>query len=351
MTSNSLNSFPEKARIAFFAVGGKAGDHLEVIAKRDDVIVTALCDLKTAALDAGRTKLAAKYSADQVASIRATTDAMELAADVTCDCAFLAIPNPARIPVVKRLISRGIPLLMEKPAAHSLEDFDSLLALQRDAGSLVMVSQNYRFSSGAMLVRRLLREQEIGEIETITGSFQRNHRRASRLYYGTLPGPIPFRIEMVIHHMDMVAYWLGSPPERVVADGFRTPTSWGIGDTGCDILARFANGARLNYHGDWSAASSETGWNGHWIITGSQGVLTWRGENQVQLKRRHADPFRDDGDCVEFHAPQEEDPLITIHSEFFSALREGRTPESSLEENAASFRLCLQAATQNALSC
>lgn len=345
-----MSPSPDKVRIAFFAVGGIARFHLETIAKRDDVVITAMCDLSDAALDTARTILSTQYTADQIASIRVTKDAMEMAADVDCDCAFLSIPNPKRIPVAERLISRGIPLLMEKPAAHTLEDFDKLLVAQRKSGSMVMVSQNYRFKNGAMLVRRLLKENQIGEVETINGCFLRNHRMASRLYYGTLPGSIPFRIEMIIHHIDLVAFWLGAAPNRIVADGFRTPTSWGVGDTGCDILARFDNGARLNYHGDWSAAASETGWNGHWLITGSQGILIWHGENLVQLKHRHSDPFRDDGDCVDFRTSTEEDSIGAVHSEFLSALREGRTPESSLEENASPFRLCLEAAAQSALA-
>ncbi|OAM91008.1 Gfo/Idh/MocA family oxidoreductase [Termitidicoccus mucosus] len=346
----TLHSDSSKAlRMAFFAVGGMALNHLKAIAQRGDVRVVAMCDLSEDALAAARAVLAEHYAPSEIASIRTTTNAMAMAGDVDCDCAFLSIPNPARIPVAKRLVARSIPLLMEKPAAHSLEDFEALLAGQRKTGAVVMVSQNYRYTPGALLVRRLLRQGEVGKVETVAGLFLRNHLKASRFYYGKLPGPVPFRIEMVIHHMDMVAAWLGASPERVAADGFRTPISWGVGDTGCDVLARFSNGARLNYHGDWSAASSVTGWNGQWTVTGSMGVLTWQGENRVCLRRRHADPFCDDGEWVEFQAARSEDSLTAIHTEFFTALHEGRMPESSLEENAASFRLCLQAATQNIL--
>lgn len=253
------------------------------------------------------------------------------------------------VPVVRRLLERGIPVLAEKPAAHSLEDFAGLLTLRRKTGAQLMISQNYRFNPAARLIRRLLRAGEIGDLETVQGRFVRNHRYASTLYYGNLPGAVPFRIEMVIHHLDVAASWIGSEPVRVVGDGYRTPTSWGVGQTGCDVLARFANGARLNYHGDWSASATETGWEGHWTLTGARGVITWR-DGVVRLTRAHADPFKGEGgEVIDYRPAEMADALVQIHDEFFAALREGREPESGILENAHSFRLCLQAAGQNAL--
>ena len=330
-------------RVAIFGVGGMGVSHLQCLLDLPGVEIVAICDRDQPALDAALLKIKKP--------VPVSLDGPAFAATVDCDYAVVIVPNPARLPIVERLLARKIPLFMEKPAAHSLKDFEKILRWRRASGVPVMVGQNYRFDPAPRAIRKLIASGEIGEVLGVHGRFQRSHFIAETAYYGKLPDVLPFRVEMVIHHMDLVAYWVGSAPARVAADGFRTAISWGVGQMGCDILARFENGTRLNYHGDWSIATNLTSFNGHWIICGSKGTIRWE-DGPIILKRRPA--ARHDGENGEeiriTPATKGPSSLNTEHQEFIAALQEGRMPESEIEENVRSMRLCLQAAEQNCLA-
>jgi len=330
-------------KVAIFGVGGMGNNHLQCLLGLPGIEIVGICDMRQQALDEALAKIGHP--------VPASLDGLDFAGRVECDYAVVIVPNPARLPIIETLLTRRIPVFMEKPAAHTLEDFEKILGWQRAAGVPVMVGQNYRFMPSSRVIRKLVEAGEIGDVLSVHGRFQRSHFIAETAYYGTLPDVLPFRVEMVIHHMDMVAYWLNSAPGRVISDGFRTDISWGTGQMGCDILARFESGARLNYHGDWSIATNLTSFNGHWTLCGSRGTIRWE-DGPVILKRRHSSRYDgDNGEEIRITpATNAENPLEPEHREFLAALREGRTPESGIEENARSLRLCLQAAGQNCLS-
>jgi predicted dehydrogenase len=330
-------------RAALIGVGGHGAMHLRALQTLENVEICGLCDVRQDAIEEALKSTAGHPTV--------STHPAEFVESVDCDYAVVAVPNPARIPLIEGLLRRKIPLLIEKPAAHTLEDLSKLLQWQREAGVPVMVAHNYRFMPGALTVRNLLHQGTIGAVTDIHGFFKRNHAIAGQYYYGRLEGPLPFRIEMVIHHLDLVRGWIGGNARSIIADGRRTAVSWGVGETSCDVLAEFDNGVRLNYHGDWAAPANLTDFNGHWTLTGEKGCIQWR-DNTVEVRLLHPDrvTWSEGERWIVTPAAGSEDSTLAEHKEWASSLREGRISECHLSDAAESLRLCLIAASKHSLS-
>lgn len=330
-------------RVAVWGVGGQGGAHLKALRAIPEVRVVALCDINPSAL-----KTASEAFSDNPIL---STEPEQLAREVECDYAVVIVPNPARMGLLEILLSRRIPVFMEKPATHTLADLDALIQWQSDAAVPVMVGHNYRFTPEARLIRRLINEGAIGPILDVHGFFKRNHALAEQAYYGRLPGPLPLRIEMMIHHLDLAQSWIGAPLVKTVADGWRNTLSWGVGETASNVLALYENQVRFNYHGDWAAPANLTSFYGHWIITGETGSLRWA-DGPIQLYRKHATRYTWDAGESQVFTPAggDNDSFLFEHREWVDALRTGRAPQSSLQEAAQSLRLCLLAAEQHALA-
>jgi predicted dehydrogenase len=339
-SSSQINSSEKKLSVALIGVGGQGASHLRALQSLPGVEVCALCDLRAEAIDVA--------SKNVGPSTILSTDPLSFVETVECDCAVVIVPNPARMPLLKTLLARRIPLLIEKPATHTLEDLDQLLAWQRASGVRVMVGHNYRFMTGALAVSEQLRKGTIGKVLDVHGFFKRNHAIAGLSYYGKLEGPLPFRIEMVVHHMDLVRGWVGGSARSIFADGRRTSISWGVGETCCDVLAAFDNGVRLNYHGDWSAPANLTDFAGQWTLTGEEGCIHLRND-KVQVRRWHPEHVTwDEGEQWEITPAKGcDDSILGVHKEWFESLRQDREPACSLADAAESLRLCLAAATQH----
>jgi myo-inositol 2-dehydrogenase/D-chiro-inositol 1-dehydrogenase len=138
-----------------------------------ELVLSALCDLRK----------------DHVASIsrqfgfkRSYVDIDEMLARESPDGCVAVTPIPITGEVAARLISRRIPLLMEKPPGATLKEAQAINALVKESGVPVMVSMNRRFAPVIAFISTFAAGRRI---EWVRATMLRNRRSEPEFFYGT----------------------------------------------------------------------------------------------------------------------------------------------------------------------
>lgn len=237
--------------------------------------------------------------------------------------------------VAETALRAGCHVLTEKPLADTWENCEAMVTAARKAGRVLMVGQNYRYSSPMQTLRQVVSGGSIG----------RPGQAAVQFFKGPHFGgfrdemPFPLVIDMSIHHFDLMRYVLGADPVAITAHSWNPRWSWYRGDASTSLFVemRLADSPEqtvaVNYTGSWCGVGGETSWNGEWRVLCDGGCAVLQGDRvRVQL--------RDGGTWEEVPAVHLErggqDHLL---HEFAAAVREGRQPETNGEDNLRSIAM------------
>lgn len=111
-----------KLRIGVIGLNNQGQDHIEAIAQRDDVELTATCDSNEHFKDEYDVHFYTEYDA--------------LFASGTIDAAVVAVPHDLHLDIVKSAAKHGIHLLKEKPIARTLAEAHEIA--RQAAGAIVL---------------------------------------------------------------------------------------------------------------------------------------------------------------------------------------------------------------------
>jgi predicted dehydrogenase len=248
----------------------------DVLPTVKSVTVTGYVDASPASLTAFREKCS--VPAEQCfSSLRAALDAVD------CDIVLAALRTDAHFAVVKEALEAGRHVVVEKPFTTTLDEARQLNELAARQNCLLAVSQNYRFSSAPGAVARLLAEDALGRVDSITLDFRRHAPTFGFLYYEI---PDPLVADMSIHHFDMMRMLFG----EIAAVSCRTwnpPDSPFRYDPACFATIAFASGRLLSYRASFMSSGADTPWGGEWTINCTKG--------EVVFSSRSHDQGQDDG--------------------------------------------------------
>jgi predicted dehydrogenase len=203
--------------VAVVGVGHFGRNHARVYAAMPDVALVAVADPDR---ERGRT-IGDQYGARAVAS---HTEVGEV------DAVSIAVPTRHHAEVACWFLERGIPVLVEKPLADSVEAAQQIVDAARRHGTFVGVGHVERFNPVVVAAT------EMG----IRPIFIECHRLNPFSFRSTDVGVV---LDLMVHDLDVILHFVGSKVERVDAVGI------GILSTHEDIAnARisFANGAVAN---------------------------------------------------------------------------------------------------------
>ncbi|MCU0483943.1 MAG: Gfo/Idh/MocA family oxidoreductase, partial [Chloroflexi bacterium] len=170
------------------------------LSSRADCLLAAVADPDAAALaDAvGRTG-AAGYA-----------DPLAMVAEAELDAVVVAAPTTTHAAIAAAAIERGLPALVEKPLAATVEEGLALVAAARARGVPLQVGHVERFNPAVLELGRRLADGWVGSLYSITS------RRA---------GPFPARIrdvgvtiDLATHDADILCWIAGERPTRVYAE-------------------------------------------------------------------------------------------------------------------------------------
>lgn len=81
-----------------------------------------------------------------------------------CDSALIASPSNVHVTQAHEVLSRGIPLFMEKPLATSHEGLSELVSLAHEKKLVTMMGQSYRFHETFKTLKAMLDTGSIGRV-------------------------------------------------------------------------------------------------------------------------------------------------------------------------------------------
>jgi UDP-N-acetylglucosamine 3-dehydrogenase len=303
-------------RLGLAGLGSMGRNHLRVISNHPETMLAAISDPDADALAAAVAQTQAQGFADP----------LEMIAGAQLDGVVIAAPTTAHLPLALAAIERGLPVLVEKPLAATVEDGIAIVRAARTRGVRVQVGHVERFNPAVLEMGRLLRAGWLSTIYAITS------RRA---------GPFPARIRDVgvtvdlgTHDVDMLCWIADERPVRVYAE-----TAQRLHATHEDLtfgLMHFPSGATGFLDVDWLTPAKRRSL----VAVGEEGMfeldyltqkLTFTRSNveHPQMIGGYATTFT--GDVAEIPVANVE-PLRDELDEFVRVLRTGERPYVDAED-------------------
>ncbi|PQB03955.1 Gfo/Idh/MocA family protein [Aureitalea marina] len=172
----SRNTGADKLRLGFIGVGLRGTNHLNNALQRDDILVTAICDI-----DDGRNSIAlgmiekAGGSKPKVFSNDdyAYRDLLELD---EVDAVIISTPWLWHARMAKDSMRAGKYTGVEVSAANTLEECWDLVNIHEETGSHLMILENVCYRRDIMAVMRMVRENLFGELIHFRCGYQHDLR-------------------------------------------------------------------------------------------------------------------------------------------------------------------------------
>lgn len=246
--------------------------------------------------------------------------------------AIVALPEMVHKVAIVSALERGLHVLTEKPLAMDMTEAAAVVrAARRSGGAILMVDQNYRWRPHTRALRRAIREGRIGRVASATYEFRQGIVRP------TTDGwreemPHPYLHDIAIHHFDLLRACTGQECAEVAAAPVRPPWSWYRGLPALDAILTFDQGVSVSYTGTMVARGFTTPQDGIITVVGEGGTLRLEADQQVRW-------YRDARvDVVPPEAMPFTDTAYALR-EFLAAIREGRRPETDVEDNVRSLAM------------
>ncbi len=118
--------------------------------------------------------LRAVQAADDIPGVHVVESAdalLEPGANI--DVVVIATANVAHVPLARRFVAAGIPVVVDKPLAPDASSARALVREAEDAGVLLTVFQNRRWDNDFLTVRQVLSSGRLGEIHRFESRFER----------------------------------------------------------------------------------------------------------------------------------------------------------------------------------
>lgn len=236
-------------------------------------------------------------------------------------------------------LSRGLPVLGEKPMATSMDQARAMVEASERAGKLYMVSQSRRYDAGLVAYRRLIAEQ-LGPLGILNVDF------FIGAHFGGFRDEMDhvLLLDMAIHTFDQARALSGADAVSVYAEEFNPSWSWYQGAASANCFFEMTDGLRFTYRGSWCSEGLPTSWEGDWRAVGAHGTAVWEKNGTPHA----AIVAGEEG----FHRPTTavEEPPAPLDGgikgslrEFLHALETGDIPQGECHDNIKSLAMVFAA--------
>jgi predicted dehydrogenase len=209
---------PASLRVAVIGVGHLGRHHARILSGLPGASLVGVVDAKP--------DRAAEIAA--ACGSRAFTDCRDLIGQV--DAVSIAVPTEAHLDTALAFLERGIPVLVEKPIARSVEEADRLIAAADARDTVLAVGHTERFNPAVAAASPHLHDPRFIEVHRL----------------GTFPErslDIDVVFDLMIHDLDIVLSLVGADVASIEAVG--VPVLTGRVDI-ANARLRFENGCIAN---------------------------------------------------------------------------------------------------------
>lgn len=188
---------PEPLKVAVIGVGHLGSEHARVYAGIEGVHLTAVVDV----LPERAEEIAARHGA------RALTDPRDLLeGDLRPHAVSVVVPTRLHAEIGIPFLEAGIPALVEKPMAETLEEADRLIEAARSGGVALQIGHIERFNPAVRAVRKIIKDPRFIESDRI----------APFSFRSTDIGVV---LDLMIHDIDIILSLFEQPVTSVDALG------------------------------------------------------------------------------------------------------------------------------------
>jgi len=179
-----------RLKVAIVGAGGWGYQHARILAARPDVELCAI---------AGRTR---EKTAARAAEFHARpyTSVDEMLAKEKPDFVTLSLPNREHFDATMRVITAGVPLLVEKPLTFELSEADQLVAEAQRRNLFFAINFNHRYAKPVVMAHQAIRQGRLGELIFASWRFGGE---------GGVEHPFNNLIETQCHGFDMLEFLCG----------------------------------------------------------------------------------------------------------------------------------------------
>ncbi len=209
------------SKLALIGAGFIAHTHAEAIASIPGLTLSAVCDVDSAR---GR----AFGDAWSVPVVVNSLD--ELLSDHRPDAAHVLVPPHLHRRVAETLLKAGVPVLLEKPMALSVEDCDALIDVAKKSGVRLGVNHNALFHPSVSEMTKEIDARRIGKVEHVSASVSIPLRQldAGQIGHWMFQEPGNLAMELLPHTLSVVERLLGPVEDLSVLLSGRRPLSSGV---------------------------------------------------------------------------------------------------------------------------
>ncbi|MGE0237828.1 MAG: Gfo/Idh/MocA family protein [Parvibaculaceae bacterium] len=286
-------------RLALAGVGLFGEEHLRVIARMPEVELAGVADLNAAA---------AQSAAERYGALDWGTDIIALLERHKTDGLIIATPGQTHVPLARRALDLGIPVLVEKPMAMTAAEAGLLVGKDAAGPAFILPGHVLRFSKPHRMIADIVGSGEIGRVLSLTARRHRDDSHALRY-----PDIDPIMMTM-IHDIDLALWMAGVPAAEVLA--LRSPAGEQRAQT--MVTARDRNGAAWTLATSWTFALDAAPPDRLEIVGERGGIDFETGAylRQYGAKRREIDLLIE----------AQDDPLHTEVGYFVDCIRGSRRP-------------------------
>jgi UDP-N-acetylglucosamine 3-dehydrogenase len=199
------------------------------------------------------------------------------------DAVIVATPEWEHLQPSLETLERGLPLLLEKPMTHNLEEAESIFRAAE--GHLVMLCHVLRFDDRYAALRERVQQGQLGDIQYIYA-----RRSADQNAYRRIHGRCHSAYWLSPHDVDQIRWITGAEVTRVFAHGIKDGTA-PIDGIFMDLW--LSNGAVARIENTWTAPALNGVWR--WcllevegtegraeIVPSEQGFMVYRSDGIVE---------------------------------------------------------------------
>jgi len=315
-------------------IGGMGNTWLQTVLNSAEVEYAALVELNETIAQ----QQVERYGLEPTLIFQSLPEAL---AAVSADGLIDVTPPAFHREVSTTALAAGLPVLSEKPLAHTLSDAAAIVQKANETGVLHMVAQNYRSHGPVQTLKHVLATGDFGRAASVTVEFFKG------LHVGGFRQemPYPLIIDMAIHHFDLMRFLLESDPVSIFGRSWNPPWSWFKGDASASVSLELANGVVVAYNGSWCSTGRDTPWNAHWRFECEGGVVALQDDRVYTQRRSDEVVIRDGYGLAEPGAAVEVEPVEVKYAgveyaaqahllhEFYEAVTQGKAVTTPCQDN------------------
>lgn len=191
-------------RIAVVGVGFMGQLHAAAVKNLGPNVLTAVVDRD----EVRAQEVSARFD------VPARADVGQILDDGLADAVIIALPDHLHVEAAQTVLSAGIPLLLEKPAAHTLTAAETIVSASEQHRTRLMIGHVLRFDPRYAMAARAVSEGSIGEV--LTTSAGRLALRTEGMHAHDMSSLV---MHLGVHDIDIIQWVSGRRITRVFACG------------------------------------------------------------------------------------------------------------------------------------